>query len=53
MHQRLEFPNNLDSYRGIEPSPYQEIKFQNYFPVSQTLKAEAKVIPISTDSAQI
>ena len=53
MHQKVEFPFGLDSCRGMEPSEEQEIKFQNYFPASPMLKAESRLVPISTDSAQI
>lgn len=53
MHQKLEFPLGLDSYQGEEPAEYQRLRFQNYFPVSQKLRTDSEIIPISTDCAQL
>lgn len=53
MHQKLEFPQSLDSCQGAKPVQYQRLRFQNYFPTSQFLKSDSEIIPISTDCAEL
>jgi hypothetical protein len=51
--ERLEFPFNLDPYRGSEPAPLVDMQFQNYFPVSARLRESCHIVPIETDCAKI
>lgn len=47
MADRLEFPDFLDSNRGVEPEDTSDFRFVNYFPKEGALKP--KVSRVNTD----
>jgi hypothetical protein len=53
MIERVEFPEYLESYKGNSPSEFEQLKFQNYYPRSEKLKRNSKIIPVNDDCQQL
>lgn len=51
--ERLEFPFNLESYKGSEPAEPMDLQFQNYFPTSALLRETCHIVPIETDCSRV